>query len=33
MTHSHLFWFAAGLAVYWGVQHFTGFGKTGKPAG
>lgn len=22
--------FVAGLVVYWGVQHFTGFGKTGK---
>jgi hypothetical protein len=21
-----------GIALYWGVQHFTGFGKTGKPA-
>jgi hypothetical protein len=20
-----------GAALYWGVQHFTGFGKTGKP--
>jgi hypothetical protein len=19
-----------GLALYWGIQHFTGFGKTGK---
>lgn len=30
MTHSPLFWFGAGIVVYWGVQHFTGFGKTGK---
>lgn len=22
-----------GIALYWAVQHFTGFGKTGKPAG
>jgi hypothetical protein len=22
-----------GLALYWAIQHFTGFGKTGKPAG
>jgi hypothetical protein len=22
----------AGLVLYWGVQHFTGVGKTGKPA-
>lgn len=22
-----------GLALYWAVQHFTGFGKTGKPSG
>jgi hypothetical protein len=21
-----------GVALYWAVQHFTGFGKTGKPA-
>jgi hypothetical protein len=21
-----------GLALYWAIQHFTGFGKTGKPA-
>lgn len=21
-----------GLILYWGVQHFTGFGKTGKGA-
>lgn len=21
-----------GLALYWAVQHFTGFGKTGKPS-
>lgn len=24
--------FVLGLAVYWGVQHFTGVGKTGKGA-
>lgn len=22
-----------GVVLYWGVQHFTGFGKTGKPQG
>jgi len=21
-----------GIALYWAVQHFTGFGKTGKPS-
>jgi hypothetical protein len=30
VTSSRLFWFVAGIAVYWGVQHFTGLGKTGK---
>ena len=25
-----LFWFGLGLGAYWAVQHFTGFGKTGK---
>jgi len=30
MTRSPLFWFVAGAAVYWGVQHFSGLGKTGK---
>ncbi len=30
MTRSPLFWFVAGLATYWAVQHFTGVGKTGK---
>ena len=24
-----LTWFLLGAAAYWGVQHFTGFGKTG----
>lgn len=24
--------FVAGLVVYWGVQHFTGLGNTGKGA-
>lgn len=33
MGNSRLFWFALGLAAYWSMQHFTGFGKTGKPAG
>jgi hypothetical protein len=31
MTKSPLFWFALGAAAYWGVQHFSGVGKTGKP--
>lgn len=26
----HLWSFVAGVAVYWGVQHFTGLGNTGK---
>jgi hypothetical protein len=26
----HLGSFIAGLVVYWGIQHFTGFGNTGK---
>ena len=30
--NSKLFWFVAGLASYWAVQHFTGIGKTGKVA-
>lgn len=29
VINSKLFWFGAGLAVYWGVQHFTGWGKSG----
>ena len=28
--NSKAFWFIAGIAAYWAVQHFTGFGKTGK---
>jgi hypothetical protein len=28
------FWpFMLGLGTYWAVQHFTGFGKTGKVTG
>lgn len=30
MTRSPLFWFAAGVAAYWAVQHFSGYGNTGK---
>jgi hypothetical protein len=30
MMQSKAFWFVAGLAAYWAVQHFTGVGKTGK---
>ena len=26
----HLASFAAGIAVYWAFQHFTGMGNTGK---
>lgn len=29
----HLGSFIAGLAVYWGFQHFTGMGNTGKSKG
>jgi len=25
-----LFWFVLGAGAYWGLQHFTGYGKTGK---
>lgn len=32
MTRHPAFWFVAGLAAYWAVQHFTGVGKTGKPS-
>lgn len=30
MTRSPVFWFLLGAGAYWGVQHFTGYGKTGK---
>ena len=30
MTRSPLFWFLLGAGAYWGVQHFTGYGKSGK---
>jgi hypothetical protein len=30
MTRSPLFWFALGIGSYWAVQHFTGYGNTGK---
>ena len=30
MTNSRAFWFVLGIAVYWGFQHFTGMGNTGK---
>jgi hypothetical protein len=29
----HLGSFIAGLVVYWGFQHFTGMGNTGKSKG
>jgi hypothetical protein len=32
MTRSPLFWFALGVGAYWGFQHFTGKGNTGKSA-
>jgi hypothetical protein len=32
MTRSPIFWLVLGAAGYWAVQHFTGVGKTGKPA-
>lgn len=28
-----LFSFVLGLGAYWAVQHFTGFGNTGRSAG
>ena len=28
--NSKLFWFAAGFVAYWGWQHFTGMGNTGR---
>jgi len=30
MTRSPLFWFILGAGAYWGWQHFTGMGNTGK---
>lgn len=30
MTRSPLFWIVVGAAGYWAVQHFTGFGTSGK---
>jgi hypothetical protein len=30
MTKSPIFWIAVGAGLYWGVQHFTGVGNTGK---
>lgn len=30
MSRSPLFWWALGIATYWGFQHFTGMGNTGK---
>jgi hypothetical protein len=32
MTGSRLFWFALGVGAYWGFQHFTAMGRTGKSA-
>ena len=30
MTRSPLFWILVGAGGYWAVQHFTGYGNTGK---
>jgi len=30
MSRSPIFWFLLGVGAYWGVQHFTGYGNTGK---
>jgi hypothetical protein len=30
VTRSPVFWVLVGVVGYWGVQHFTGFGNTGK---
>lgn len=30
MTRTPIFWFVLGLAAYWGFQHFSGMGNTGK---
>jgi len=30
MTRHPLFWMLVGAGAYWGVQHFTGYGNTGK---
>ncbi len=30
MTRSPLFWFVLGAGAYWGFQHVTGMGNTGK---
>lgn len=32
MTKSPIFWILVGAGLYWGVQHFTGVGNTGKAA-
>jgi hypothetical protein len=30
MRRSPAFYFIAGVASYWAIQHFTGFGTSGK---
>lgn len=30
MTRSPLFWFLLGAGGYWALQHFSGYGNTGK---
>jgi len=30
VSRSPLFWILVGAAGYWGLQHFTGFGTSGK---
>lgn len=30
--NSRLFWFLAGVASYWALQHFSGFGTSGLGA-
>jgi hypothetical protein len=32
MSRSPLFWIFVGVAGYWGIQHFTGLGTSGKGA-
>jgi hypothetical protein len=29
-VNGKLFWFGVGVLAYWGFQHFTGMGNTGK---
>ena len=30
--NSRVFWILVGVGLYWGVQHFTGFGTSGLGA-